>query len=181
MNEIKNNTSSIFDSIKHIDENGNEYWLARELQKALTYKEWRKFKKIIKKAIQACNISKYESKDHFVHVDKMVNIGSKTKRSIEDFRLSRYACYLIAQNGDSHIKVISLAQTYFAIQTRKIELLEQEYNMLTEDEKRLYQRSLTKKGNYELNQTLKKQELKTLINFITLDIKDYIMGRLQMI
>ena len=165
MNEIKNNTSSIFDSIKHIDENGNEYWLARELQKALTYKEWRKFKKIIKKAIQACNISKYESKDHFVHVHKMVNIGSKTKRSIEDFRLSRYACYLIAQNGDSHIKVISLAQTYFAIQTRKIELLEQEYNLLTEDEKRLYQRSLTKKGNYELNQSTKKAGVKNFDKF----------------
>ena len=78
----------------------------------------------------------------------MVDIGSNTSRNIEDYKLSRYACYLIAQNGDSRKKVIAFAQTYFAIQTRKQELLEEEHNNLTEDEKRFYQRDLTKKGNY---------------------------------
>ncbi len=85
----------------------------------------------------------------------MVDIGSNTLRNIVDYKLSRYACYLIAQNGDSRKKVIGLAQTYFAIQTRKQELLEEEYNSLTEDEKRFYQRDLTKKGNSSLNQTAK--------------------------
>ncbi len=95
----------------------------------------------------------------------MVSIGSKTKREVSDYKLSRYACYLIAQNGDSRKKVIALAQTYFAIQTRKQELLEQEYNNLTEDEKRFYQRNLTKKGNYSLNQTAKNAGVKNFDKF----------------
>ena len=95
----------------------------------------------------------------------MVDIGSKTQREVLDYKLSRYACYLIAQNGDSRKKVIALAQTYFAIQTRKQELLEEEYNSLTEDEKRFYQRDLTKKGNYSLNQTAKKAGVKNFDKF----------------
>lgn len=93
----------------------------------------------------------YKALDHFVGADKMVEIGSDTKREVPDYKLSRYACYLIAQNGDSRKKVIALAQTYFAIQTRKMELTEREYSSLTEEEKRVYQRNLTKKGNYSLN------------------------------
>ena len=135
--EIDNN---IFESIKHIDENGREYWLARELQVALEYKEWRKFSGVIKKATISCKRSNYNVLDHFVHLDKMVGIGSGSVRIINDYKLSRYACYLIAQNGDSHMKVIALAQTYFAIQTRKQELNEIEYSQLSEDDKRLYQR-----------------------------------------
>ena len=81
----------------------------------------------------------------------MVDIGSGAKRKQVDYKLSRYACYLIAQNGDSRKKTIALAQTYFAVQTRKQELSEKEYSMLTEDEKRFYQRNLTRKGNYSLN------------------------------
>ena len=104
-------------------------------------------------------------KDHFIDISKMVSIGSKTKRELNDYKLSRYACYLIAQNGDSRKKVIALAQTYFAIQTRKQELLELEYNSLTEDEKRFYQRDLTKKGNYFLNQTAKKAGVKNFDKF----------------
>lgn len=148
MNEVKEYTEKMFEDIKHIDENGNEYWSARELQKLLEYKEWRKFEGVINKAISACNNSKISSNNQFVQLDKMVLIGSKTSRIIKDYKLSRYACYLIAQNGDSHMKVIALAQTYFAIQTRKQELSEREYSELTEDEKRFYQRNLTKKGNY---------------------------------
>ena len=104
-------------------------------------------------------------KDHFIGISKMVSIGSKTKRELNDYKLSRYACYLIAQNGDSRKKVIALAQTYFAIQTRKQELLELEYNSLTEDEKRFYQRDLTKKENYFLNQTAKKAGVKNFDKF----------------
>lgn len=151
MNEIKEYTEKMFDDIKHIDEFGNEYWLARELQSVLQYTEWRKFKGVIDKAKIACKSSGYKALDHFVGVDKMVEIGSDTKREVPDYKLSRYACYLIAQNGDSRKKVIALAQTYFAIQTRKMELTEREYSSLTEEEKRVYQRNLTKKGNYSLN------------------------------
>ena len=151
MNEIKEHTEKMFEDIKHIDEEGNEYWLARELQIAFKYKEWRKFDGIINKSITACNNSNINANDQFVQVDKLIQHGKGGMRNIKDYKLSRYACYLIAQNGDSHMKVIALAQTYFAIQTRKQELSEKEYSMLTEDEKRFYQRNLTKKGNYSLN------------------------------
>ena len=151
MNEIKEHTEKMFEDIKHIDEVGNEYWLARELQIAFKYKEWRKFDGIINKSITACNNSNINANDQFVQVDKLIQHGKGGMRNIKDYKLSRYACYLIAQNGDSHMKVIALAQTYFAIQTRKQELSEKEYSMLTEDEKRFYQRNLTRKGNYSLN------------------------------
>ena len=103
--------------------------------------------------------------DQFVGIDKLVDIGSKTKRKILDYKLSRYACYLIAQNGDSRKKSIALAQTYFAVQTRKMEIAEKEYSSLTEVEKRFYQRNLTKKGNYSLNQTAKKVGVKNFDKF----------------
>ena len=159
----KNNKS--FENIKHIDENGNEYWFARELQNVLEYKKWEKFSNVINDAISACNLSGYEVADHFPQVGKMVNIGSKTSRNISDYKLSRYACYLIAQNGDSRKKTIALAQTYFAFQTRKMEITEREYSSLTEDEKRFYQRNLTKKGNYSLNQVAKDAGVKNFDRF----------------
>ena len=119
MNEIKEYTEKVFEDIKHIDEFRNEYWYARELMMTLDYKEWRKFDKVIRKAMTACVESNYYIIDHFVLKDKMVSIGSNTVRKIQDYKLSRYACYLITQNGDSRKEVIALAQTYFAIQTRK--------------------------------------------------------------
>ena len=164
MNELMLN-NSIFENIKHIDENGNEYWFARELQNVLEYKKWEKFNNVINDAISACNLSGYEVADHFPQVGKMVNIGSKTSRNISDYKLSRYACYLIAQNGDSRKKTIALAQTYFAFQTRKMEITEREYSSLTEDEKRFYQRNLTKKGNYSLNQVAKDAGVKNFDRF----------------
>lgn len=165
MNEIKKDNETIFENVKHIDEYGNEYWYARELKNILDYKEWRNFEGVIEKAKEACINSEYNIEDHFVGVDKMVKIGSKTERKIKDYKLSRYACYIIAQNGDSRKKIIALAQTYFAIQTRKQELTEKDYSMLTEDEKRFYQRSLTKKGNYSLNQAAKKAGVKNFDKF----------------
>ena len=165
MNELEKINETIFESIKHVDDDGNEYWYARELQKVLEYTEWRKFVGVIKKAINSCKTSNYVASDHFVGTDKMINLGKGGQREVPDYKLSRYACYLIAQNGDSRKKVIALAQTYFAIQTRKQELLELEYNSLTEDKKRFYQRDLTKKGNYNLNKTAKKAGVKDLARF----------------
>ena len=165
MNEIKEYNKTVFEDIKHIDEDGNEYWLARELQIALDYKKWQKFINVIENAKMACEQSKFIIDDHFTQVGKLVNIGSKTSRSIVDYKLSRYACYLIVQNSDPRKEVVALGQTYFAIQTRKQELTEKEYSMLTEDDKRFYQRSLTKKGNYSLNQVAKKCGVKNFDKF----------------
>ena len=165
MNNIERYNENNFESIKHIDEFGVEYWSARELQNVLDYKEWRKFEGVIEKAKNACENSGYEISEHFVGADKMVNIGSGAVRKQNDYHLSRYACYLIAQNGDSRKTVIALAQTYFAIQTRKQETTEKEYSELSEDEKRFYQRNLTRKGNYSLNQTAKKAGVKNFDKF----------------
>ena len=151
MNELKEYTEKMFEDIKHIDEEGNEYWSARELQVVLEYKRWDKFCKVIENAKTTCKKSKYAVSNHFSQVGKMINLGKGGKRKVEDYKLSRYACYLIVQNGDSRKKMIALGQTYFAIQTRKQELSEKEYDKLTEDEKRFYQRNLTRKGNYSLN------------------------------
>lgn len=165
MNEIKEYNKTIFESIKHTDEFGNNYWLARELQIALDYKKWQKFINVIENAKVVCEQSKFIVDNHFTQVGKMVNIGSKTSRSIVDYKLSRYACYLIVQNSDPRKEVVALGQTYFAVQTRKQEISEQEYDSLSDDEKRFYQRSLTKKGNYSLNQVAKKAGVKNFDQF----------------
>ena len=165
MNEIKEYNEKVFEDIKHIDENGNGYWLARELQKVLEYMQWRRFENVINKAKLACKNSNIKVNDHFANVGKMVDIGSNTKRETSDYKLSRYACYLITQNGDPRKEVISLAQTYFAIQTRKQELSEKEYSELTEEEKRFYQRNLTRKGNYSLNLVARNAGVKNFDKF----------------
>lgn len=149
MESIGNGKS--FEKIKHIDEDGNECWYARELKETLGYTQWRKFEGVINKAKIVCDNSGVEVLDHFAGTDKMVHIGSGAVRKQVDYKLSRYACYLIAQNGDVRKKEIALAQTYFVIKTRLQEINEKEYNMLTEDEKGFYQRDLTRKGNYSLN------------------------------
>ena len=166
MNKLKSNyNNQTFEEIRHVNEEGEEYWYARELQAVLDYKEWRKFESVIKKAIKACENSGIRALDHFVGIDKMVTIGSGALKHIKDYKLTRYACYLIAQNGDPRKEVISLAQTYFAIQTRKQEISEKEYSLLTEEEKRFYQRNLTRKGNYSLNKTAKKAGVKNFDRF----------------
>ena len=118
MNEILSGIS-VFENIKHIDEFGGEYWSARELQNVLDYRKWRKFENVILKAKDACKHSNYNVFEHFVGTDKLSKRVNNVVVSIIDYKLSRYACYLIAQNGDSRKKVITLAQTYFAIQTGK--------------------------------------------------------------
>lgn len=165
MNEIKEYTEKIFEDIKHIDELGNEYWLARELQSILGYNQWRSINDLIVRAISACKESKYNIDDHFALYRKMVDIGSKTTRKIIDYKLSRYACYLIVMNGNPQKEIIALGQTYFAIQTRKQELSEKEYNELSEDEKRLYRRNQARKGNYNLNKTAVNSGVKDLARF----------------
>ena len=165
LEESENYNNQTFEDIKHIDEDGIEYWYARELQIVLNYKEWRKFENVINKAKEACKNTDISVFDHFVDVDKMVQIGSGAERKQKDYKLTRYACYLIAQNGDSRKKVIALAQTYFAVQTRRQEISEKEYSSLTEDEKRLYQRNLTRRGNYTLNQTARKAGVRNFDKF----------------
>ena len=165
MNEIKEYTEKIFEDIKHIDELGNEYWLARQLQSILGYNQWRSINDLIVRAISTCKESKYNIDDHFALYRKMVDIGSKTTRKIIDYKLSRYACYLIVINGNPKKEIIALGQTYFAIQTRKQELSEKEYNELSEDEKKLYRRNQARKGNYNLNKTAVNSGVKDLARF----------------
>ena len=163
--KIKEDSNKSFEDIKHIDEKGIEFWFARELQLVLDYKEWRKFENVIKKAIDACKNSGISALEHFVGADKLSKRANNAEVLISDYKLTRYACYLIAQNGDPRKEVIALAQTYFAIQTRKQEISEKEYSLLTEDEKRFYQRKLTRKGNYSLNQAAKNAGVKNFDKF----------------
>ncbi len=162
--KIKKYEEKTFDDIRHIDDKGNEYWEARELQLVLGYKEWRFFEKVINKAQIACDISGNNINNHFGVCSKMVKTGDSI-RPIIDYKLSRYACYLIVQNGNPKNAYIALGQTYFAIQTRKQELAEKDYNALTEDEKRFYNRRITKKGNYLLNQVAKNAGVKNFDKF----------------
>jgi len=142
-NELSKNTSSIFDQIKQIDANGNEFWTARTLAKVLDYTDFRNFLSVIEKAKEACINSKQQIEDHFVEFNEMVSIGSGAERGLFSFMLSRYACYLIVQNADPSKEVIANGQTYFAVQTRIQEIKEMEgYNSLSsEDEKRLFLRN----------------------------------------
>ena len=165
MDTLEKYNEKNFEDIKYIDEYGNEYWYARELQIALDYKRWDKFCNVIESAKIACENSNNLVSDHFSQVGKMINTGKTAKRKVVDFKLSRYACYLIVQNANPNKEVVALGQTYFAVQTRKQELTEKEYSMLTEDEKRFYQRNLTRKGNYSLNQVAKKCGVKNFDKF----------------
>ena len=142
MRKLVNPQDSIFEEIKRVDENGAEYWSARDMAKVLEYLEYRNFLPVIKKAKEACANSQYKVEDHFVDMHEMVTIGSGAKRSLETVKLSRYACYLIVQNADPSKKVVANGQTYFAVQTRIAEIQQMdEYNRLTdEEEKRLFLR-----------------------------------------
>ena len=126
----------VFEDIKHIDENGNEFWYARELQIALEYTEWRNFTKVIDKAKEACRNSGINASECFVEVNKTSAMPHGGEKPIDDYALSRYACYLIVENGDPRKKVIALGQTYFTVKTRQQELID-DYEKLSEEQKRL--------------------------------------------
>lgn len=136
MNELIKYSEQTFESIRHVNEYGEEYWLARELQPVLEYAQWRRFSDAIERAKLACKNSGFAVEDHFADVGKMVDIGSGAEREIDDVMLSRYACYLIVMNGDPRKEVIAIGQSYFAVKTRQQELIDN-YEQMTEDQKRL--------------------------------------------
>lgn len=144
-------TENIFESIKQTTETGVEFWSARDFQQILEYTEWRNFHRVVEKAMTACETAGHSISDHFVEFNKMVIIGSGAMREQQDFQLSRYACYLIVQNGDPTKPVIASGQTYFAIQTRRQEIAdEQIFSALSEERQRLYLRQQLREHNSEL-------------------------------
>lgn len=149
MRDITMYSEKLLEDIKHIDENGVEYWLARELQPVLEYSQWRRFSETVERAKEACKNSEQNIQDHFADVGKMVSLGSGSERKIDDIKLSRYACYLIVMNGAPRKEVIALGQTYFAVKTRQQELSEN-YNELSEEQKRLAIRKEMKEHNKSL-------------------------------
>lgn len=155
--EIQNTTNTIFEQIKEVDENGNEFWGARKLSKILEYSEFRHFLPVIERAKEACSNSDQPLQDHFEDYLEMVPIGSGAERKMESVKLSRFACYLIVQNADPSKEVVAQGQTYFAIQTRLQEIQQMDdYNRLsTEEEKRLFLRNELKKHNLQLAEAAK--------------------------
>lgn len=158
-----NYTESLFESIRYVNKYGQEFWYARDLQIALEYTEWRNFCKVIEKAKEACRGSNNAVSDHFVDVNKIVNAGA-TSKDIGDIQLSRYACYLIVQNGDPRKKVIALGQTYFAVKTRQQELIEN-YENLSEDQKRIAIRQEMKEHNKMLVAAAKDAGVETTLDY----------------
>jgi DNA-damage-inducible protein D len=149
MGELKAKEYKLFEDIKHIRHDGSEYWVARELAYVLGYEQWRNFFRVIDKARIACDNSGYPMADHFAEVSKTIKMPKSAKKTIIDYELSRYACYLIVQNGDPRKDVIALGQTYFAIQTRRQEVTDY-FNQLDEDNKRLVIRGDVKQWNQML-------------------------------
>lgn len=172
MNELSTQQKKLFDDIKHTDEKGNEFWLARELQEILQYTQWRNFQKVISTAQIACKISQQTVSDHFAEVSKMITLAKGAKRKVIDYRLTRYACYLIVMNGDPRKEVIALGQTYFAVKTRQQELAEL-YDRLSEDEKRLFIRGDIKQKNMLLAEAAHKAGIITNQEYATFQDAGY--------
>lgn len=165
-------SEATFEDIKHVDEDGNEFWYARELQKVLEYKDFRNFELVIYKAMDSCRNSAKNVPDHFVESTEMVALGSNARRGFPSYKLSRYACYLIVQNGDPSKEVIALGQTYFAVKTRQQELIEQ-YDDLTEDQKRLSIRKQMVEHNKSLVEAASAAGVKTSIEYATFQNHGY--------
>jgi DNA-damage-inducible protein D len=165
----KNNVNlhhQTFESIKHLSADGSEYWLARDLSKVLDYSEYRHFQPVIEKAKEACKNSGQPVQDHFEDVLDMVEIGSGAKRAVQDVHLSRYACYLIVQNGDSSKTVIANGQTYFAMQTRRQELQDDAaFARLSEDERRVMLRNELSEHNKALVAAAKQSGVETSLDY----------------
>lgn len=160
------NEQQPFEVIKNTDREGREFWSARDLGPLLDYKEWRNFHKVISKAVVACEASGQHASDHFVESNKMVELGSGANRNLEDIKLSRYACYLVVQNGDPSKPVIAAGQTYFALQTRRQELQDDNaFKSLREDEKRLFLRNELKEHNKHLVETAQQAGVETALDF----------------
>lgn len=149
MSDIINYSEKTFEDIKHINKNGQEYWLARELQSVLDYSQWRNFAEAIERAKLACKNSGFEISDHFADASKTINMPKGAHKEVPDYMLSRYACYLLVMNGDPRKEVIAVGQTYFAVKTRQQELIDN-YDELTEDQKRLAIRNEMKRHNTAL-------------------------------
>lgn len=165
----ENNNS--FQEIRHINESGNEFWYARELQEVLEYTEWRNFSKVIDKARVSCKTSGEVETSHFVDVNKMVESGV-ADIPVRDIKLSRYACYLIAQNGDPKKESIALAQTYFAVQTRRQELQDR-FDQLTEDQRRLAIRGELVEHNKSLVEAAQQAGVETRGDFAKFQNRGY--------
>jgi len=145
--DLINKLQTVFEDTKQ-EKEGTDFWFARDLQKLLEYKEWRNFLLVIEKAKNACEGSEQKVSNHFVDVNKMVTVGSDSKREIKDIMLSRYACYLIAQNGDPRKHTIAFAQTYFAVQTRSIKKSLCKYNKKGYFFKRIFSFVIARKSRY---------------------------------
>lgn len=154
-NEIARYSEETFESIKHVNEYGNEFWYARELQRVLEYTQWRRFADAIERAKLACSNSGYSASEHFADAGKSSPMPHGGVRILEDYRLSRYACYLIVMNGDPRKEVIAVGQTYFAVKTRQQELIDH-YDELSEDQKRLAIRKEMKAHNKSLAEAAQK-------------------------
>lgn len=151
MGELKGKEYKRFEDIKHVRDDGSEFWSARELAAALDYIQWRNFNSVIKRAMIACENSGHSVFNDFAEVSKIVEAGA-ARKSIKDYELTRYACYLIVQNGDPRKEVIALGQTYFAIQTYRQEVADH-FNQLDEDRRRLVVRGDIKQWNQLLAET----------------------------
>lgn len=166
-NELSKSSPNLFEEIKQTDEQGNEFWSARDLSKVLEYSEYRHFLPVIERAKEACANSGQQVEDHFEDILEMIALGKTAKREVESVKLSRYACYLIVQNADPGKEVVALGQTYFAVQTRLQEIRQMdEYNRLTtEDEKRLFLRNEMAKHNSQLAAAAKDAGVITEIDY----------------
>lgn len=161
-----NEQHQTFEDIRQLDEQGNEFWLARNLAKVLEYSDYRNFYSVIEKAKISCNNSGIDVDDHFVEVTEMVTLGSGAIRELESYALSRYACYLIVQNADPSKRVVAHGQTYFALQARRQELADDaEFKALQEDEKRIFLRNELKQHNKQLVDAAFNAGVKTEIDF----------------